>query len=50
MTNKLGKNSINASAVDSWNEIQKIFKNTLLKDLSPISIKTGVSNFYIKSY
>ena len=38
------------SAVESWNEIQKQLKDTLLKYLSPKKIKTMVSNFYLKSH
>ena len=40
--------SIIASAVESWNKIQKQLKNILLKDLSTNNIKTGVSNFHLK--
>ena len=49
-TNRYGKYSITISAAESWNEIQKQLKNTLLKDLSPNKIKTVASNFYFKSY
>ena len=45
-TNRYGKYSITVSAVDPWNKIQNQLKNVLLKDLSPIKIKTVVSNFY----
>ena len=45
-----GKYSITASAVESWNRIQKQLKDILLKDLSPNKIKTIVSDFYLKSY
>ena len=34
-----------ATAVESWNKIQKQLKNTLLKDLSQNRFKTVVSNF-----
>ena len=49
-TNRYGKYSITASAVELLNKIQKQLKNILLKDLSPNKIKTVVSNFYLKSY
>ena len=49
-TNRIGKYSTTASAVESWNKIQKQLKNMLLKDLSPNKIKTVVTNFYLKSY
>ena len=45
-----GKYSMTVSAVESWNEIQKQLKDTLLKYLSPKKIKTIVSNFHLKSY
>ena len=50
MTSTYGKYSINVSAVESWNKIQKQLKNTLLKDLSPNKIKIVVSSFYLKLY
>ena len=49
-TNRYGKYSITISAVASWNKIQKQLKNMQLKDLSPIKIKTVVTNFCFKSY
>ena len=49
-TNRYGKFSITISAAESRNKLQKQLKNTLLKDLYPNKIKTGVSNFYLKSY
>ena len=49
-TNRHGKHSVTISANESWNKIQKLLKNALLKDLSPNKIKTVVSNFYLKSY
>ena len=49
-TNWYVKYSITVSAVESWSKIQKQLKNILLKDLSPIKIKTVVTNFYSKSY
>ena len=49
-TNRYGKYSITASAVESWNKIEKQLKSILLKDLSPSKIKTVVTNFYFKSY
>ena len=42
--------SIQSSAVESWNKIQKHLKDMLLKDLSPRKTKTIFSNFYLKSY
>ena len=45
-----GKYSMTVSAVESWNEIQKQLKDTLLKYLSPKKIKIIVSNFYLKSH
>ena len=45
-----GKYSMTVSAVESWNEIQKQLKDTLIKYLSPKKIKTIVSNFYLKSH
>ena len=45
-TDRYGKYSITASAVESWNKIQKQLKNILLKDLFPNKIKTVVTNFY----
>ena len=48
-TNKYGKYSIIASAIDSWNKIKKKLKNALLKDLTSSNIKAVLSNFYIKS-
>ena len=45
-----GKYSMTVSAVESWNEIQKQLKDTLLKYLSPKKIKTIVSNLYLKSH
>ena len=38
MTSRYGKYSITGNAVNSWNKIQKTLKNTLLKDLSPITL------------
>ena len=38
--NRYGKYSITASAVESWNKIQKQLKEMLLKDLTPKKIKT----------
>ena len=49
-TKRYGKYSITASAVESWNKIQKQLKDVLLKQLSPNKIKTTVSDFYLKSY
>ena len=49
-TNEYGKCSINISAGESWNKIQKQLKNMLLKDLSLNKIKTVVTNFHFKSY
>ena len=49
-TNIYGKYSITASAVESWNKIQKELKNTLLKHLSPNKITTVFHSFYLKSY
>ena len=49
-TNRHRKYSINISAAESWNKIQKQLKIMLLKDLSPNKIKTVVTNFYFKSY
>ena len=49
-TDRYGKYSITVSAVESWSKIQKQLKGILLKDLSPIKIKTVVTNFYFKSY
>ena len=37
------------SAFESWNKIQKQFKNMFLKDLSPNKIEIVLSNFYLKS-
>ena len=48
-TNRYGKYSVTASAVESWNKIQKQLKDMLLKDLSPWKIKIIFSNFYLKS-
>ena len=45
-TNRYGKYSTVASAVDSWSKIQKQL-NILLKDLSPNNIKTVVIIFYL---
>ena len=49
-TNRYGKYSITISVAESRNKLQKQLKNTLLKDLYPNKIKTGVNNFYLKSY
>ena len=49
-TNRYGKYSITASAVELWNKIQKQLKNMPLKNLSPNKIKTVVTNLYLKSY
>ena len=50
-TNRYGKYSITAGAVESWNKIQKQLKNMLLKDPPPNKIKTVASNFNVnKSY
>ena len=49
-TNKYGKHSITVSAVELRNKMQKQLKNMLLKNLSPYTIKTVVTNFYLKSY
>ena len=38
-TNRFGKSSITASAVESWNKIKKELKNTLLQHLSPNKLK-----------
>ena len=46
-TDRYGKYSITASAVESWNKIQKQLKSILLKDLSPNKIKTVVTNFIL---
>ena len=48
-TNRYGKYSITASAVESWNKIQKLVKNILPKELSPNRIKTVVTKSYLKS-
>ena len=48
-TNWYRKYSISASAVGSWNKIQKQLKGMLLKDLFPWKIKIIVSNFYLKA-
>ena len=48
-TNKHGKYSVTVSGVESWTKIQKQL-NTLLKDLSPSTIKTVASSFYLNSY
>ena len=48
-TNRYGKYSINVSAVESRNKIQKQLKNMLLKNISPYKIKTVVATFYLKS-
>ena len=48
-TNRYGKYSINVSAAESRNKIQKQLKNMLLKNISPYKIKTVVANFYLKS-
>ena len=45
MTNRHGKYSVFASAVDPWNKIQKNLRNTLLKDLYPNNIKTVLKVF-----
>ena len=44
---RYGKYSITENPVESWNKIQKQFKDMLLKDLSPRKMKTIVSNFYL---
>ena len=49
-TNRYGKYSVIASAVDSSNKIQNQLKNTLLRNLSPNNTETVVSNFYLTSY
>ena len=41
------KYSITVSAVESWKIVQKQLKSILLKDLSPIKIKTVVTNFVL---
>ena len=48
--NRYGKYSVAASAVELRNKVQKQLKSILLKHLSPIKIKTVVTNFYFKSY
>ena len=48
-TNRYGRYSITISDVELWNKIQNQLKNTLLKDLSPNTNKTVVSNSYLKS-
>ena len=48
--NRFWKYSITIRAVESWNKIQKLLKNMLLKDLSPNKIEAIVTNFYFKSY
>ena len=49
-TKRYGRYSITLTAVESWNKIQKQLKDMLLKDLSPNTIKTIVSDFYLQSY
>ena len=49
-TDRYGKYSVTASAVESWNKIQTQLKSILFKDLSPNKIKTVVTHFYFKSY
>ena len=43
-TKRYGEYSITVSAIDSWNKIQKQLKDLLLRDLSPNTIKTIVSD------
>ena len=50
MTNRHGKYSIVVSTVESWNKIQKLLKNTLLKELFFNTLKRLVNNFYLTSY
>ena len=42
-----GKYSMTVSAVESWNEIQKQLKDTLLKYLSPIFILNHINSLLI---
>ena len=43
-TKRYGKYSITVSVIESWNKIQKQLKDLLLRDLSPNTIKTIVSD------
>ena len=49
-TKRYGQYSRTVSAVESWNKIQKQFKDLWLRDLSPNNIKIIVSDLYLKSY
>ena len=49
-TKRYEKYSINVSAADSRNKIQKQLKNLLLRDLSPNKMKAIVNDLYLKSY
>ena len=49
-TKRYEKYSITASAVESWNKIQKQLRDLLLRDLFPNQIRTIVSALYLKSY
>ena len=45
-----GRNSVNISAVSSWNYLQKLNENNLFYQLSPNKLKIIIKNLFLNSY
>ena len=49
-TKLYGRNSVNISAVYSWNYLQKLNENNLFYQLSPNKLKIVIKNLFLNSY